>query len=102
MLNTHWDLEVLYKSFDDPALENDFIRIEEEASALTTLAGADFTCPVSWLKEMLCRLSDLLECFEKSSSYVFLTLAVEATHEAAAACQDRINNLEFSSIGDKL
>ena len=93
MLNTHWNLEVLYKSFDDPQLSEDFTWIGEETAALTALAGADFDCTACWLKEMLRRLSDLLERFEKASSYVFLTLAVEATHEAAMACQDKINNL---------
>ena len=69
MLNTHWDLEVLYKSFDDPQLAADFTWIGEETAALKVLAAADFDDPAEWLKEMLARLSALLECFEKVYNY---------------------------------
>ncbi len=96
MLDTHWNLAAIYESFEDPQLAEDMAWVQAECEALTALAGAPYIEAAAWLREMLRRLSEVVVRFDKAANYVFLTLAVEATHEKAMACQDKINALGMS------
>ncbi len=96
MLDTHWNLSVLYDSFEDERLAADLDWVQSECAALTAMAEAPYEDAAAWLREMLQRLSAVLVRFDKAANYVFLTLAVEATHEKALACQDKIHALGMS------
>lgn len=93
MLDTHWNLTALYDSFDDARLAEDMAWVRSECEALTKLASAPYADAAEWLREMLGRLSEVVVRYDKAANYAFLTLAVEATHEKALACQDKVNAL---------
>lgn len=93
MLDTHWNLTALYDSFDDARLAEDMAWVQSECEALTKLASAPYADAAEWLREMLGRLSEVVVRYDKAANYAFLTLAVEATHEKALACQDKVNAL---------
>lgn len=96
MLDTHWNLAVIYDSFEDPRLAEDMAWVQSECQALTALASAPYSDAAAWLREMLRRLSEVIVRYDRAANYVFLTLAVEATHEKAMASQDKINALGMS------
>lgn len=55
MLDTHWNLAVIYDSFEDPRLAEDMAWVQSECQALTALASAPYSDAAAWLREMLRR-----------------------------------------------
>ena len=91
-----WDLSVLYRGFDDPQIEKDFAALQNlVADAKTQLnAGKDAL-------ETLEAVTDAFENIRKLSSalgsFASLTLAADASNEAAQQLMDRLMNFSVQS-----
>ncbi len=89
MKTWEWDLSVLYASFDDPKIEQDFARVDAilaEGNACLQSGAADkdvLEKCVDLFEEMICLASRL-------GSFANLTMATDATHELAAQLMDRL------------
>ena len=102
-LPTTWDLSILYDSFDDPRFESDFCLAENLASeAVKTIRAFDpasgSEVAVNNLETAIGLFLDLLDPVYKTSVYVGLVLATDATNARAMACQDRDLSLHNSIV----
>jgi len=82
-----WDLSVLYESFDDPRIEEDFARVKALcAEAAGCLAGDEKTA----LENAYDRMEELSSLMSSLGSYASLTLATDASNERAMQLMDRL------------
>jgi len=88
----NWDLSVLYKSFDDPALNSDLSAIAAMCEKLNGLCASQ-TPPLACLEQGVTLLSEMTDKFSRVSSYAQLTLSCDASHAAAAQTYDKAMNL---------
>ena len=89
--NGTWDLTFLYESFDDPRLQADLAAIPAMVAEQRAMLASD--------EDDRTKLEKLVDAQEALSarmdrlSYVFLTLAVDATNATAAQYDDRLSLL---------
>ncbi len=95
-----WDLSVLYTSFDDPKLEEDFARadrlLKDDAVFFNNLDPNGDTA--AQLEEARDRLEATRTVLGNLGSFIHLTLATDATNERANGLTDRLMNLSNRSF----
>ena len=85
-----WDLTCLYRDFDDPKLQEDLAKLPEAIAEGRRLldAGGD---PRELLEAAVDCSETMSVLFDRLGSMAYLTLAVDATNERAAALMDRLD-----------
>ncbi len=85
-----WDLTVLYKDFDDPNIEADFIRLKELcAEAKAALESGD-TDAKALLEACVARSEEISRLASGLGSFASLSLATDANNEKAQNLMDRL------------
>ena len=92
----NWDLEKLYKGFDDPAFLADYAALEQKSGELTAALAAPWGEPGEFLPCMVAEFNGLEDLMSKVGSYVQLTLAVEAENETALNWMDKLMQLDVT------
>ena len=92
----NWDLEKLYRGFDDPAYLADFAALEQKCGELSAALAAPEGEPGALLSRMVEAFNGLENLMSKVGSFVQLTLAVEAENEAALAQLDKLMQLDVA------
>ena len=92
----NWDLEKLYRGFDDPAYLADFAALEQKCGELSAALAAPEGEPGALLSRMVEAFNGLQDLMSKVGSFVQLTLAVEAENEAALAQLDKLMQLDVA------
>ncbi len=80
-----WDLSIFYTGFDDPAFARDLAALPQEIAAYRAAIDAPQEDAAIRLRTLLAERDALEARFERLSSFVQLTLACDATNEAANA-----------------
>ena len=87
-----WDLSVLYRDFEDPAIEKDFQKAQELVDGASSLMQGD---PLKALETMTDTMEEITRLLSSLFSFAELTLAVQADHEQAQQLLDRVQNFEI-------
>ena len=84
----NWDLTVLYKDFNDPALEKDLTSLLPLCEKLSALSRAEGS-----LEEGVALLSQMTDVYARIAMYAQLTLSCDAANGPAAQTFDKVMNL---------
>lgn len=88
----NWDLTRLYRGFDDPSFEADFVKLGADiADARELCAKAD---DVKTLHEMILRMQEIAKRSDKLDNYISLTLAADSNCSEALAPLQRLEEME--------
>ena len=82
-----WDLSVLYKDFDDPAIQRDFDRLKEICDQADSLFEGDERTVLEACTDAMEEISRLSSSL---GSFASLTLATDATNERAQQLMDQV------------
>lgn len=82
-----WDLSVLYRGFDDPKIEQDFSALSALCEKCRGLLTGD---PLTALESMTDAMEEISHLSSTLGSFASLTLATDATNEAAQQLMDRL------------
>ncbi|MBQ8536316.1 MAG: M3 family oligoendopeptidase [Clostridia bacterium] len=85
----NWDLTVLYKDFNDPALAEDLAALPPLCQKLAEVTAAQLS-PLKCLEQGITLLSDMTEKFSKAAMYAQLTLSCDASNASAAQTLDKV------------
>ena len=91
-MNATWDLSVFYQDFDDPRIERDFARAQELIARSGELLDSGRE-PQAVLEECAAQAEELEGLFGKLGGFANLTLAAEASNQAAMQLNDRVMQL---------
>ncbi|MGI6316881.1 MAG: M3 family oligoendopeptidase [Christensenellales bacterium] len=93
-MNTHWDLSVLYKGFDDPAIPADMAKVRERLSACEQLLAREGDdLPV--LEGLVAGVNEMLLLFYSIYGYAQLVLSCDTTHPEAMALRERMMQMSL-------
>ena len=90
-MNGQWNLEVLYKGFDDPQYIADFAKMEEKLQAFVAFAdGIDKMDPAEGLHQSIEKQEELEEIIMKLVSYASLRQSANTRDQDAGSQMGRI------------
>lgn len=90
-MNERWDLDVIYRGFEDPRFEADLKELDRLAGDFETFAGAlDAGEPARTLKEGIRLLEELTELGGKLAEYASLRQSADTRDTAAGSNLGRI------------
>ena len=88
-----WDLSVLYRDFQDAQIEKDFETLEGLMAAEEAALKEPKVGDAAFLEERMARQEEISALTEKLGNFAQLTLAADASNEAAQQMDDRLNML---------
>ena len=72
-MNEFWNLDPIYKGFDDPRFEEDLAKLKQKVAEVTDFAGAlDAQEPLSALRRGIALMEEVMELAEKLANYAML------------------------------
>ncbi|PKK39479.1 Oligoendopeptidase F [Clostridiaceae bacterium JG1575] len=95
MDHTRWNLEILYKGFEDSAIAEDFDRLEASLKDFSLWSEKELSqgeLTREKIKIVLDRQSELLDRMQRLSHFMHLNLAVDTGNKAAQKGQERIRS----------
>ena len=99
-MNEVWNLDSLYRGFDDPAFESDFSALKDAADSFTAFAGTLSSCdPLSGLKEGIAWLEKLTVLARKLVIYAQLRQAADTRNTECASRLGQILQLLSATAG---
>ena len=99
-MNEVWNLDSLYRGFDDPAFESDFSALKDAADSFTAFAGTLSGCdPLSGLKEGITWLEKLTVLARKLVIYAQLRQAADTRNTECASRLGQILQLLSATAG---
>ena len=99
-MNEVWNLQPLYRDFDDPAFEADQAALQETAAAFAAFAGTLSSCdPLSGLKEGIAWLEKLTALARKLAIYAQLRQAADTRNTECASRLGQILQLLSTTAG---
>ena len=96
-----WDLSYLYTDFDDERLKKDLASLKEDAEKGIALLKDPSADRLSVLEQAVAHSEEVSAKVDRLGSFIWCTLAVDATHEKANAASDQLmmayTDLELAS-----
>ena len=99
-----WDLTVLYKDFDDPAIEKDFDRLKALSALLREKMSREGVSPREMLEECAEDMEEISRLSSNLGEFAGLTLATEAGNQRAQKLMDRLEvfSVQLSLLSSQL
>jgi oligoendopeptidase F len=97
-MNEVWNLEPIYKGFDDPAYEADMSALKEKVNEITAFAQQLSTVePIQGLRDGVALQEAFSELVGKLAGYASLRQAADTRDPNAGSCMGRVMSL-YSNV----